>query len=454
MIIPMKQTLFFLSALMLLFLPGVPAAAVETLRVGAASVDVTGEPGPDLGGFLARVQPSTSIRTRLYARAVYLDNKSEILVWIVVDSLGFTQEINAQVKTTLAKEFGIEPQRIVLSTTHTHSAPVAVPLSSIGDYAEQYVNTVLIPGILKAARDAKVSAEDCFMVSATGEVELAIDRRNKPTKNVEQRVPAVGFKRADGSFKTVLLGYTMHPVCYCTGAIAAEWPGAAADAVRKLFSETTEPFVFQGACGNQNPPKRNLSDEEMQSWGTMIVNSVVEQLRTAESQMPHFAVRTRQTAMLLEYPDEKEIREFAELNRKSLASSPKGLEACTIWEEWATQYRNGGSPDFINAEIAVIVLGDRAFVTGPFETHSQMNPELKKRTTIDCFAVGYTNGCYGYLPHDAAYEEGGYEPMAHLWYRNFRFKRGELERLAESSVPLIQEAFDAAHRLCESLRWH
>jgi len=442
----MKQTLFFLSAFILLFSPNITAGAAETLRVGAASVDITGEPGPDLGGFLARVQPSTSLRTRLYARAVYLENQPETLVWITVDSLGLAPGINAKVKTALAEEFGIEPRRIVLSATHTHSAPVASPLSSIGEYAEKYVDSVLIPGVLKAARNAKESTEHCFMVSTTGEIELAIDRRNKATKIVEKRVPAVGFKRADGSFKTVLLGYTMHPVCYCTGAIAAEWPGAAADAVRKLFSETTEPFVFQGACGNQNPPKRDLSDEEMQSWGTMIVNSVVEQLKTAEPQTPHFAVRTRQTAMLLDYPDEKGIRDFAESNRKSLAASPKGLEACNIWEEWATQYRNGGSPDFINAEIAVIVLGDRAFVAGPFETHSQMNPELKKRTTIDCFAVGYTNGCYGYLPHDAAYDEGGYEPMAHLWYRNFRFKRGELERLAESSVPLVQQAFEAAHR--------
>jgi hypothetical protein len=377
---------------------------------------------------------------------VYLENKPETLVWIAVDSLGFSPEINTRVKTTLANEFGIESRRIVLSATHTHSAPVAAFLSSCGEYAGEYVETVLIPGLLKAAREARASAEACTMVSATGEIDLAIDRRGQATKHVEKRVPAVGFKRADGSFKTVLIGYTMHPVCYCSGAIAAEWPGATADAIQKVFSKETVPFVFQGACGNINPPKHDISDEEMQSWGTMIVDSVARQLKSAAPQQPRFAVRTRQIAMLLEYPDEKGIRDFVESHRKDLQPYPKGLAACDIWERWATQYHNNGEPDFLAVEIAAIVLGDRAFVTGPFETHSWMNPELAKRTTIDCFAVGYTNGSYGYLPHDAAYDERGYEMDAHLWYRSLRFKRGELERLAENSVPMVLQAFEAAKR--------
>ena len=66
-------------------------------------------------------------------------------------------------------------------------------------------------------------------------------------------------------------------------------------------------------------------------------------------------------------------------------------------------------------------------------------------TTLDCFALGYTNGCYNYLPHDAAYDEGGYSPdNAHLWYRNFRCRRGELERLAKNSAPLAELAARAA----------
>ena len=442
----MKQILFFLLVSILLFSPFVCAAAPETLQVGVASVDVTGTPGPHLGGYLLRPQPSTHVRTRLFARAVYLENKPETLIWIVVDSLGLPQNINAKIKTVLADEFGIEPWRIVLSATHTHSAPDLLDLGNLGWYAGDYAESVLIPNLLKIARDAKASAEACSMVSATGEIDLAIHRTSGKAY-VEKRVPAVGFKRADGSFKAVMLGYTMHPVCYCTEAIASEWPGAAADAVRKLFASGTEPFVFQGACGNINPPKKDdVPDEEMQTWGTNIVDSVAQQLKSAEPQKPYFAVRTRHVAMLLDYPDAKGIQEFAASQRKGLTAYPLGLDGCDNWERWAMQYCNDGGPDFRDAEIAAVVLGDRVFVTGPFETFAHMNQELAKRTTIDCFAVGYTNGCYGYLAPDAAYEVGSYELGAHLWYISFRFKRGEFERLADSSVQLIQQALEAAQR--------
>jgi hypothetical protein len=117
--------------------------------------------------------------------------------------------------------------------------------------------------------------------------------------------------------------------------------------------------------------------------------------------------------------------------------APPDAAACAaLWNKY-------GMPDHIRAHshaVAAIVLGHRVFVTAPFETLSWMNPELAKHTTLDCFALGYTNGCYNYLPHDAAYDEGGYSPYANLWYRNFRCKRGELERLAENSAPLAELA--------------
>jgi len=40
---------------------------------------------------------------------------------------------------------------------------------------------------------------------------------------------------------------------------------------------------------------------------------------------------------------------------------------------------------------------------------------------------------------------GDYEPdTSRLWYRNFRMKRGELERLAENSAPLVEAAAKTA----------
>ena len=413
--------------------------APETMTVGAASVDITCEPGPEMAGFAARVQPSTNVRTHLFARALYLAKDGETMLWLVADSLGYSQEIVARIKTELSRQLSIEPWRIVVAATHTHSAPVASRLSTTGEYSDEYVETILVPGLLKAARNARQSAEPCRMVEATGDVDLSIDRRGKATKHTEKRVPAVGFQRGDGTFKAVLIGYTMHPVCYMSGDIAAEWPGAVADAVHEIFSPETEPFVLQGACGNINPVKRNMSDEEMREVGQTITQSVAEQLKTAKPIEPYFAIRTRDMAVLLDVCDEAGIDAFVESQRTTYAGSTIALKACDNWEAWARNELAQGGRDYVEIEAAAIVLGHRVFVTAPFETLSWMNPELAKHTTFDCFALGYTNGCYNYLPHDAAYDEGGYEPgNSHLWYRNFRCRRGELERLAANSAPVVE----------------
>ncbi|MCL2625092.1 MAG: hypothetical protein FWD31_15630, partial [Planctomycetaceae bacterium] len=221
------------------------AEQAGVLTVGAASVDITCAPGPELAGFLARVQPSTHVRTHLFARALFLANGDESLLWLVADSLGYTPEIVTRLKTELSRRLSLEPWRIVIAATHTHSAPVAGQLIGTGEYCEEYVETILVPRMIEAAVKAGQSAEPCQMVEATGEVNLSYDRRNMPTKHTEKRVPAVGFRRADGSFKAVLIAYTMHPTCYSGGDIAAEWPGAVADAVHELFSPETEPFVLQ-----------------------------------------------------------------------------------------------------------------------------------------------------------------------------------------------------------------
>ena len=422
----------------------------ETMTVGAASVDITGVPGPELSGFLARKQPSTEIGTRLHARALYLKKNDETLLWIVLDSLCVAREIIDRVKNDLSEKYEIEPWRVVLSTTHTHSAPAASRMNNIGEANLLYVENVLLPGIFEVADAAKNSIEECFLVEATGEADLNFDRRNAATKHLEQRVPAVAWKRPDGSFKTVLIGYAMHPVCHCSGLIHAEWPGATAEVIRETFSQETEPFVIQGACGNLNPKDRRPDEDNIRQMGQTLVQSVAEQLKNAQPVRPYFSVRTRMTATLLDVQDEAAITAFARDNRKADPApddfiGQKLNKASDTWKAWAIGQLHGGGRDYLESEIAAIVLGHRAFVTAPFETLSWMNPELAKHTDINCFAVGYTNGCYNYLAHDAAYDEGGYESdSAKMWYINFRMKRGELERLAKVSAPLVELAAKSA----------
>jgi neutral ceramidase len=93
----------------------------------------------------------------------------------------------------------------------------------------------------------------------------------------------------------------------------------------------------------------------------------------------------------------------------------------------------------------VIRLADVWFVAVPAEIFSRFTDCLRQRTGRRVFTIGYANGCIGYIPHAAAYEEGGYEvETAHFFYNRFRVKAGGLELLCDRAAGMIIEMGGAA----------
>lgn len=59
------------------------------LKVGASQLDITPEPGVELSGFAARIQPSIGVLDPLFAKALYLGDGGERVLWIHCDLVGF-----------------------------------------------------------------------------------------------------------------------------------------------------------------------------------------------------------------------------------------------------------------------------------------------------------------------------------------------------------------------------
>ncbi|MBI5775143.1 MAG: neutral/alkaline non-lysosomal ceramidase N-terminal domain-containing protein [Verrucomicrobia bacterium] len=115
--------------LLLLLAPPValPAADAKkpapTLRAGAAAVDVTPKQFPlnMPGGFTANL--ATNAHDPLHSRALVLDDGKTTLAMVVVDNLGLASETTADAKALAAKRTGIPADRMLISSTHTHSGP-------------------------------------------------------------------------------------------------------------------------------------------------------------------------------------------------------------------------------------------------------------------------------------------------------------------------------------------
>jgi len=143
---------FCLFILLLNFTALLNCANAE-LRVGAAIIDVTPLQFPVLvnGGMLSN--SASKANTPLNARAIVLDDGRERLGIMVVDSCMIPREFLDEAKQLTAQRTSIQPDRMLISTTHTHTAPAS--LAVLGTDAE----TTYLPFLREKIAEAFAAAE-------------------------------------------------------------------------------------------------------------------------------------------------------------------------------------------------------------------------------------------------------------------------------------------------------
>ena len=100
-----------------------PPAASGTLRAGFARVDITPPPGPSTIGYGPEAMPAAGWRGRLYARAMVLEDPSGERVALVQMDMGMGSIVLHRLAASQTARSGITADRLLLTATHTHSAP-------------------------------------------------------------------------------------------------------------------------------------------------------------------------------------------------------------------------------------------------------------------------------------------------------------------------------------------
>ena len=115
-----RSTLIFLA--IVLSLPSVRA----DFEAGAAVIDITPVKLPVFvnGGMTSRYLDK--IRTRVNARAVVLSDGQTQVAIVVADSCMMSREVLDEAKTMAAAKSGIPTNRLLISATHTHTAPASM----------------------------------------------------------------------------------------------------------------------------------------------------------------------------------------------------------------------------------------------------------------------------------------------------------------------------------------
>lgn len=122
-------------------------------RAGAAAVNINPLKFPVVvnGGFLARY--ADKIVSNLHARAVVMSDGKETVCVVIVDSCIMPRDLLDKAKERASKATGIGTDKMLISATHTHSAPSA--LRALGTQNDENYVGYLVEKIAEAIEKAK-----------------------------------------------------------------------------------------------------------------------------------------------------------------------------------------------------------------------------------------------------------------------------------------------------------
>lgn len=416
-----------------------------TLRVGAASTDITPPPGVMLDGYGSRTQPSEGVHDPVMARTVVLDYGDEGAAAIVVcDLLGMHPWIAAQVRRRAHEAHGIPEDAVVVSATHDHAAPIGLRSGMFARLDEALAETV-VEKIFSAIGEAWSARRPATLkVGATLVETLAVNRRD-PAGPVDPILRVALLDSEDGPI-AALISYACHATVL-SGAnlqLSAEFPGVACRIVEQATGAGA--VYLQGACGNVNPAWVRQDFASVERAGQLVAGAalqVIADLRAAGNglrshnirwdEFPPLAVPGRVVEPRLRFARRElnlAFRRFAEdeecvaqidaargdAERLADGSPEQRVAKATLsrfeGERWAAAWqRRSGEGAMRHTEVQALSLGEGfALLALPGEFFVETADVIRREAGVGDLLVGcYANDYVGYIVPATAFEEGGYE---------------------------------------------
>ena len=115
--------LFLLTLILLLTCAFVRAADPEW-KVGIAQVKITPERPVLMAGYANRTKPFTKVTADLYAKALFLEDRTgRRAVLVTSDLIGFPAEVAEAIGERISAKTGLKRSEILLSAAHNHAGP-------------------------------------------------------------------------------------------------------------------------------------------------------------------------------------------------------------------------------------------------------------------------------------------------------------------------------------------
>lgn len=456
------------------------AWAQSGLRAGTAAVDIS----PTVFPMQLRSGTSDYVHDPLHVRAVAFENGEGRVVIALVDAIGVGREMTDEAKAIVAKKTGWKPGQMLVSGTHTHTAPKGGDTSPGRIAYEKTRREGLVEALTKAIESlepAKVGfasdeepsevynrrwylkpgTMDQNPLGGFDQVRTNAPRGNllKPAGPTDPEVCVVDVRTRRGRALGLIANYSLHYVGGVPevreeggkriGMASADYYGEFARVMPFRIGGSNPPDNFvammtNGTSGDINnidfyskrPPRAPF--EQIRIVAHKTADAAWRAVKKIESydENPVVAILQRELALKYRTPSQAELdkaMELMKLSRKERDAINKRTGSV------ASNTISYASPDKERTEnviIQAVRIGDQAIVAMPFEVLVEIGLELKEKSPFDhTFTIELANGGYGYLPPPNQHELGGYE----TWLGTSRFETDTSVILVKNLLEMLEE---------------
>jgi hypothetical protein len=433
--------------LLFILLAGGSSVVRAELRVGAAITDVTPLQYPVLvnGGMTSN--SATKAVTPLSARALVLDDGQERIALVVVDSCMMARELLDEAKHLAAERTQIRASRMMISATHTHTAPAS--MGCLGTDADPtyvpYLRERLAVAIAAAEKNLRPARVGWAVKNAADYTALrrwilrpdrmGLDPFGNPTLRANMHAGAnldqvtgesgpkdpdlslIAFQALDGAPIAVLANFSMH---YFSGVepLHADYFGLFCESFQASLAAQVPagqpPFVAimsHGCSGDiwrrdytrPAPPKEQAPTLQSYTSGLLtIAQEAHRQIRYQEQ--ADLAMAEARMRLRYRVPDKQRLEWAQRIIATMGPRSPKTTEEVYAREQVILHERQ--STEIV---LQAIRLGDIAIATTPNETYALTGLKLKLQSPLaQTMVIELANGGDGYIPPPEQHLLGGY----------------------------------------------
>jgi neutral ceramidase len=391
---------------------------------------------------------STGIHDPIFASALCMQNESEGILFVAVDVLMLSSGTVDQCRARISQATGIPPQNILISATHTHSAPVAVELLAFRDdpvvppIDPGYLD-VVCQGIVDAATEAHARAVYARAAVTTASA-VGVGGNRHSVHGPSDPEVGVLYLQARQTGEPIALGivYSMHPTVLHEDStwVSSDFPGYAREYVARHLPGVTV-LYHTGPSGNQSPRHYVTGQTfgEAERLGHQLGAAVLDAIRrlqkadwreqltlAAARSFVELPVRHLPSVVQAEAMLQEAVLEYDRLKSLRAPRAAVRTAECAVFgaEEQVTLARaqQRGEIDALREryraiEVQVLRAGEAFFVGWPGECFVEYGLELKRQTPRHTFVISLANGeLQGYIvtPEATGYEAsfGLFAPQA------------------------------------------